>query len=134
MSFMSRTTIRRSTKQRTIVFEIVAHAKSHPSAEEVFTIARKKLPDISLATVYRNLHLLAEEGKIREVQFEGSTLRYDGMTMEHEHFCCRSCGNVQDLPVSLPTSSLTSIQTRLGVTVERYSLDYYGLCNKCTTR
>ena len=124
---------RRSTKQRSIVLEIVARAKTHPSAEEVFTIARKKLPDISLATVYRNLHLLAEEGKIREVQFEGSTLRYDGMTMEHEHFCCRSCGSVQDLPVSIPKSSLTSMQARLGVTVERYSLDYYGLCNKCTT-
>ncbi len=124
-------TPRRSTKQRSIVLEIVARAKTHPTAEEVFTIARKKLPEISLATVYRNLHLLAEEGKIREVQFEGSTLRYDGMTMEHEHFCCRSCGVVEDLPVSLPAATVASIQSQLGAIIERYSLDYYGVCQRC---
>ena len=124
---------RRSTRQRTIVLEIVGRAKTHPTAEEVFTIARKKLPEISLATVYRNLHLLAEEGKIREVQFAGGTLRYDGMTMEHEHFCCRSCGMVQDLPASIPDHTIAALQERLGVTLERYSLDYYGLCKKCKT-
>jgi Fe2+ or Zn2+ uptake regulation protein len=125
---------RRSTKQRTLVFEIVEHAKSHPTAEEVHRLARKKMPNVSLATVYRNLHLLAEEGKIREVQFQGDVIRYDGMLDTHEHFYCTSCGTVQDLTAKLPAATLTALSGRLGVTIERYALDYYGLCTKCKSR
>jgi Fur family peroxide stress response transcriptional regulator len=126
--------IRRSTKQRTLVLEIVEHAKSHPTAEEVLRLARKKMPNVSLATVYRNLHLLAEEGKIREVQFQGDVTRYDGMLDAHEHFYCTSCGAVQDLTAKLPATTLTALSSRLGVTIDRYALDYYGLCSKCSRK
>ena len=128
------TTERRSTKQRTLVLDIVSHSKSHPTAEEVHRLARKKMPNLSLATVYRNLHLLAEEGKIREVQFQGDIIRYDGMLDAHEHFYCTSCGSVQDLTAKLPAATLSALSGRLGVTIERYALDYYGLCTKCKSR
>jgi Fe2+ or Zn2+ uptake regulation protein len=107
---------------------------SHPSAEQVYRVVRKGIPHISLATVYRNLHLLAEDGKIREVQFQGDIIRYDGMLDTHEHFYCTSCGAVEDLPAKLPVATLTTVENKLGVTVERYALDYYGLCKKCKSR
>ncbi len=113
---------------------VVEHLHTHPSAEEVYRLVRKKISNVSLATVYRNLHLLAEEGKIREVQFQDDVIRYDGMLDAHEHFYCVTCGTVQDLPAELPEKRLSNIAGRLGVTVERYSLDYYGQCKKCKSR
>ncbi len=112
----------------------VESVHSHPSAEQVFHIVRRSNPRISLATVYRNLHFLAEEGKIREVQFKGDVIRYDGMLEAHEHFYCTSCGMVEDLPSNLPTTKLKHLAGKLGVTIERYALDYYGLCKKCKSR
>ena len=116
------------------MLDIVEHEKTHPTADEVFRLARRKIRTVSLATVYRNLHLLAEEGKIREVQFQGDVIRYDGMLTPHEHFYCRSCGAVEDLSSGLASDAIASLATELGVTIERYALDYYGLCKKCKSR
>jgi Fe2+ or Zn2+ uptake regulation protein len=124
----------RSTKQRAAVLVAVERVHTHPTAEEVYRLVRKKIRNVSLATVYRNLHLLAEEGKIREVQFKGDSIRYDGMLEAHEHFYCTSCGTVEDLPSKLPATALSNLANKLGVTIERYALDYYGLCKKCKSR
>jgi Fur family ferric uptake transcriptional regulator len=125
------TSDRRTTRQRALVLDIVERAKTHPTAEEVFRLARRKIQTVSLGTIYRNLHLLAEEGKIREVQFQGDVIRYDGMLTPHEHFYCRSCGAVEDLTSGLAADAVDSVAAQLGVTIERYALDYYGLCKKC---
>lgn len=107
---------------------------AHPNAEEVYRIVRKKLPRISLATVYRNLHLLAEEGKLREVQFLGDVVRYDAMTEAHEHFYCRNCRKVWDLDPGLPATLIKEVERTTKSSIERYSLDYYGLCAKCSSK
>src|SRR4051812_232681 len=115
---------RRSTRQRETVLGIVEASRTHPSAEEVYHLTRKTIPTISLATVYRNLNLLVAEGKIREVQFHGDVARYDGMLEAHEHFYCRACGLVIDLPASLGASALASVENKLMGSVEQYALDY----------
>jgi Fur family transcriptional regulator, peroxide stress response regulator len=122
---------RRATKQRDAVLRVVEQVDTHPNADEVYRMVRKILPQISLATVYRNLHLLAEEGRLREVQFHGDVIRYDGITGPHEHFYCRKCGMVWDIHRSLPKNAVRSIERRMKSSVERYTLDYYGLCVKC---
>jgi Fur family transcriptional regulator, peroxide stress response regulator len=94
------------------VLAIVKHLHTHPTAEEVYRLVRKKISNVSLATVYRNLHLLAEEGKIREVQFQDDVIRYDGMLDAHEHFYCVTCGTVQDLAAELPGKRLSNIAGR----------------------
>jgi len=124
----------RTTRQRDAVLSAVEHVHSHPSAEEVYRIVRKTLPKISLATVYRNLHLLAEEGKLREVQFQGDVIRYDGITGPHEHFYCRNCHSVWDIHLSLPKNAVKSIERSMRSSVEKYTLDYYGLCAEYTRK
>lgn len=114
-----------------MIFEAVSHARTHPTAEEVLLLARKKLPAISLATVYRNLHLLAEEGKIREVQFQGDAQRYDGMTEAHEHFYCMACRRAQDLPARMPKTIVKAVERATLGEISDYSLNYYGLCGEC---
>jgi len=126
--------LKRATRQREAVLNAVEQVDSHPSVEEVYRIVRKSIPKISLATVYRNLHLLAEDGKLREVQFQGDVIRYDAITGPHEHFYCRNCRAVWDIHRSLPKDAVRSIERRMKSSVETYSLDYYGLCAKCARK
>lgn len=121
---------RRDTKQRRLILEIVQHSHAHPSAEEVYQIARRKMRAISLGTVYRNLRLLAEEGKIREVQFNQGSIRFDGMLDHHEHFVCTNCGTVIDIPAT-SSHKLPALPALEGSVITDYRLDLYGLCKKC---
>jgi Fe2+ or Zn2+ uptake regulation protein len=123
---------RRSTRQRQLILDIVTASKEHPAAEHVYEIARRAIPAISLGTVYRNLRLLVEEGKLREVQFAGDVTRYDGFTSSHDHFYCRVCKSVLDLPTRPRGRRESELESQLGVTVERRTLDFYGVCAACS--
>src|SRR5262249_59374589 len=73
----------------------------HPTADWVYRQARRRLPRISLGTVYRNLKRLAEEGLIREIHAGGHPARFDGNTGRHYHIRCLGCGRVNDPPMSV---------------------------------
>lgn len=127
---------RRYSKQREHIYQLVVSSKNHPSAEDVYSAVKAHIPAISLGTVYRNLRLLVEEGKLREVTVEGSTVaRFDGMTEDHEHFICTECGTILDILPSITHSDYQraagSIQ---GGTIVSHKLSYYGLCGSCTQK
>jgi Fe2+ or Zn2+ uptake regulation protein len=127
---MPATTSRRDTRQRRVILELVEHSKAHPTAEEVYRLARKKLPTISLGTVYRNLGLLVEQGSIREVRFDDGVSRFDGHLEQHEHFVCGNCGTVIDLPRALDVKQLTKLASTIG-SVTDYKLELTGVCKAC---
>jgi Fur family peroxide stress response transcriptional regulator len=122
---------RRSTRQRQLILDIVSESNSHPAADQVYAVAKRSLPAISLGTVYRNLRLLVEEGKLREVQFAGDVTRYDGMLDCHEHFYCRRCKSVMDLAAQVESRRERKLAHQLQVRIESRSLDYYGVCRMC---
>lgn len=94
--------------------------------------AKSSMPGLSLGTVYRNLRLLAEEGAIKEVHSAGSASRFDGMTSEHEHFICNSCGKIRDIAPTIGDKAAKFAEPALhGGVVTGYSLNYYGLCSEC---
>src|SRR3989442_11604623 len=90
-------TRKRATRQLEQVFKALQGDHTHPFAHEIYRRVHKKLPRISLATVYRNLHSLVEEGKIRSLLLDEQAARYDPETSEHDHFVCERCGRVIDL-------------------------------------
>ena len=126
------TTERRSTKQRSLILDVVQHSHAHPDAEEVYRIARRKITSLSLGTVYRNLRVLVNEGLIREVQSAGKVVRYDGMLEAHSHFQCTSCGRIIDLP-TLPKFDAPKSPQLKGCEVQDFKLDLFGLCPDCRT-
>src|SRR5438445_13567757 len=91
---------KRRTRQLAQVFEALQGDHTHPFAHEIYRQVHQRLPRISLATVYRNLHSLVEEGKIRTLLLDGQAARYDPETREYDHFFCERCGRVDDLFVS----------------------------------
>ena len=132
---MRRAARKRRTRQLEQVFEAVQGDHTHPFAHEIYRRVHKRLPRISLATVYRNLHSLVEEGKIRTLLLDGQGARYDPETSEHDHFVCEGCGRVVDLFLRRRARrvDLTPLAKR-GYVVTTHDLTVHGMCQVCAAR
>src|SRR5262245_29378772 len=86
----------RLTDQRRVILAVVRSTNSHPMAEWVHVEVRKRLPHVSLATVYRNLRLLARHGFLSEIE-QGPSVRFEARMQRHHHFTCSVCGRIFDL-------------------------------------
>ena len=89
----------RITRQRELIFGILIDELNHPTAEEVYSRAKKELPGISLATVYNGLEALVSCGLIKQVHFERASTRFCPNLKEHAHFQCEQTGQVFDVPL-----------------------------------
>lgn len=119
------------SRQREAVLECLRKRCDHPTADALFQALRKENPKISLGTVYRNLGLLTELGKIKRISCGDGIERYDYITEEHDHFVCRECGKIIDLEESaLPDLKENSLNPDIG-SVESHSLIFYGCCKQC---
>jgi Fe2+ or Zn2+ uptake regulation protein len=122
---------RRTTRQLALVLEAVrSSGVEHPTADRVYERVRRVLPRISLGTIYRNLQRLAAEGKIGVTHLEGRVARFDPTPAAHDHFVCRSCGSIEDLPPSAPPDGLRAAR-RAGHLVTSHAVVLYGRCRAC---
>jgi len=121
----------RNTIQRTVILEELRKLTSHPTAAVLHEIVRRRLPKISLGTVYRNLERMAALGTIRKLEFSGSEARFDGDTERHDHVRCVGCGRVDDTR-SPPLDVSRAPQHDLGgYKIFDYRLEFLGLCPEC---
>ena len=127
-----------STKQfrkRNAILECLKNTQAHPSAETLHQMLQKEHPDISLATVYRNLTLFKNQGLIKSLGTVNGIERFDGNTMPHVHFVCGSCDSVLDLPQLEPPESLCSAAAKAtGGQVTGCQLMFTGTCQNCLTQ
>ncbi|HUG54194.1 MAG TPA: transcriptional repressor [Vicinamibacteria bacterium] len=121
----------RRTRQREVVLELVRSTMDHPSADWVYRQARRRLPKISLGTVYRNLKRLAAEGLIREVHAAGQGTRFDGNTGQHHHVRCLQCGRINDLPASVDTRREQAAARALNFRIVGHHVEIQGVCPGC---
>ena len=121
----------RQTRQREVVLEAVLSTMDHPTAEWVYEQARRRLPRISLGTVYRNLRRLAEEGLIREIHAGGHPARFDGNTGRHYHIRCVGCGRVNDLPISVDTRLEEQAGLAMNYRILTHNVEILGVCPLC---
>jgi len=119
----------RFTPQRQHVYDVVLQKRDHPNAEEVFIRAKKKMPEISHATVYNCLDALVQCGLVRQVQLERGATRFCPNMHEHGHFYCDSCGTVFD--VDLPAQSMSLPK---GFKAEHYEVAIHGHCPDCARK
>ncbi len=122
---------RRNTPQRQLVLEELRRLTSHPTASELHEIARRRLPKISLGTVYRNLEILSREGTIRRLDSVGAEARFDGDVTDHHHVRCVRCGSLGDVH-GLPTNlAPEGIRHLCGYEILGYRLQFEGICPLC---
>jgi len=126
---------RKRSKKRDAILECIRSTTSHPSAEWVYTQLKPRIPDLSLATVYRNLALFKQGGDIVSLGVVQGLERFDGITTPHVHFICTACGSVADLPgVRFPQELEASVRGQVSGSVTGSSLCFYGLCSGCCRR
>lgn len=126
----------RSAKQfrkRNAILEYLRGTTDHPSAEAVYEAVRKTSPDISLATVYRNLSLFKQQGLIMSLGTVDGIERFDGNTAPHVHFICKCCGRVVDLPLLHAPELNAQVTDAIGASVESCQLSFTGTCKDCRT-
>jgi len=121
----------RMTRQRKVILEELRKVKTHPSADEVYEMVRKRLPRISLGTVYRNLEILSESGDIQKLEPGCSLKRFDGDTSEHFHIRCVRCDRIADAPLPDLKVDLEGVNpTDFKITGHR--LEFLGVCPECS--
>lgn len=121
----------RFTRQRKVILEELRKVTTHPTADEVYKMVRRRLPRVSLGTVYRNLDILAEAGDILKLEMAGTQRRYDGVVENHYHVRCTECGRVDDLKYD----PLPGIERDVGAVtdykVTGHRVEFTGVCPKC---
>jgi Fe2+ or Zn2+ uptake regulation protein len=123
----------RLTEPRRVILDAVRATDAHPSASMVYRRVRRRLPRVSLATVYRNLRRLAAEGFLLErAGVDG--LRFDGNTGRHDHFTCVSCRRIFDVPPASYGRARRRIAARLGFEVLDHRVEFSGVCAACRGR
>jgi Fur family ferric uptake transcriptional regulator len=122
---------RRKTRQRQVILEELQAVTSHPTAVELHELVRRRLPKVSLGTVYRNLDLLARLGVIEKLEHSGGEARFDANTAEHDHLRCVRCGRIDDAPT--PPLDLASPQGHdlRGYELLGHRLEFIGICPRC---
>jgi Fe2+ or Zn2+ uptake regulation protein len=131
---MRRAVRKRTTRQLEQVFKALQHDHTHPFAHEIYRRVHRKLPRISLATVYRNLHSLVAEGKIRTLLLDEQGARFDPETSPHDHFVCARCGRVIDLFLRRARRIDLSPLAKQGYVVTTHNLTVHGICQVCAAR
>ena len=122
-------------KKRNAILACLRQTRLHPSAEMVYEMLRPDFPDISLATVYRNLSRFKSEGLIQSLGTVDGIERFDADTHPHVHFICTGCGRVMNLPQLEPPLSLgQEAEASTGCHVESCQLTFSGLCGHCQTQ
>ena len=125
----------RVTRQRTVILEELRKLTCHPTADELCDIVRRRLPHISLGTVYRNLDHLAEEGIVLRLDMAGKSKRYDGNIQPHQHVCCIYCGRVADVyPPNGQKASIEGVEAPGFSRIVDARIEFDGVCDECTAR
>ncbi|MEM0449742.1 MAG: transcriptional repressor [Methanomassiliicoccales archaeon] len=120
----------RWTKQLKVIVDIVYTSETPVTADQIFIEARKKIPSISLATVYRNLNRLVAEGLVSETK-KGNSAVFYRHPFSNTTFECEVCGRIICLPFEMKNMDL---QKSTGLRVKRWSLRLVGICRECENK
>ncbi len=122
----------RNSKQREAIFVILSKKNFHPTVDEIYDIVRKEYPQISLATVYRNVEQLCRMGKIRRIYNSDVIARYDGTMEAHFHITCEKCGSVKDVWLESKLEEYIDLKKYVPDHIlTSYSINFYGICRMC---
>ena len=121
----------RLTTQRQIILEELGKVTSHPTANEVYDMVRKRLPRIGLGTVYRNLELMADTGVILKLEVGGTQKRFDATVQPHYHIRCTSCGKVDDVHIEVQQQINKLAESVSNYEILGHHIEFSGICHDC---
>ena len=122
------------SRQRQVIKDFLMTRKDHPTADIVYMNVKREYPSISLATVYRNLSLLADLGEIRRLRMGDGVDHYDADTSKHYHVICTECGSVADLKAHNVNDIIDISGLNYDGRIHGHVTYFYGVCADCCRR
>ena len=123
---------KRFSRKREAIRSVLMSTTSHPTAEWIYSKLKPEIPDLSLATVYRNLGEMKQNDEIQSVAFWGGKERFDGNVEKHSHFVCETCGRIDDFHfVNHDTQIDSFAQTNYDGVISYHTLVFHGMCKEC---
>ena len=119
------------TPQRKIILEELSKLKTHPSADQVYELVRKRLPKVSLGTIYRNLEYLSKEGIIQKLGSGSAQKRFDYDENQHYHIRCIKCDRIDDIELPINKELEKSIINATDFKIINHNLEFLGICPDC---
>ena len=116
------------TKQRELIMSILKQSDRHLTADEIFFLAKLKMPSIAMATIYNNLNAMNEAGIVKRLHIDGVADCFDKIMEPHDHLLCDKCGRISD--IKLPSLSAT-LEAEIGAEIEDYELTVHYVCPEC---
>jgi len=125
---------RRNTMQKMVILDVLKKFDDHPTVDEIYTEVKNSHPSISKNTVYRNLRLLADDGKIRKVSLPSEQERYEGLTKHHYHFQCKVCCLIADVDIDYLESINEDVRQKYGYQIDGHEIVFRGVCLECISK
>ena len=122
------------TPQRYAIYEMMIHADSHPTVEEIYQAVQPRFPMLSLNTVYYTVASLREAGLIADVPVQDSAARFDANMDRHHHLVCLGCHKIEDLYNDALDQLRLSARKANGYLLESHRVEFRGYCSKCRKR
>jgi Fur family peroxide stress response transcriptional regulator len=119
------------THQRLIIYEAIAATDQHPAPEVIYEHVKRKIPSISLATVYKSIRTFVDLGLLREVNLLHESLRVDANLETHHHLVCVRCKSVTDLPEQAIAPVKLRAELPGNFRAQKFNVEIQGLCARC---
>ena len=121
---------RRITAQRKKILNYINSVRTHPTAEIVYEAVKKDIPNITLATVYRNLHILVEQGEIIKLSINNE-YHFDGFTDTHQHLFCTKCEKIEDVEDLELNGHVLKKLSKQEFKITELAIQAEGICKEC---
>lgn len=121
----------RYSHQREKIYEYLSNTKEHPNAEQIYNDLKPSMPNLSLGTVYRNLKLLQNLGKIHTIPTIDGIERYDAEINNHVHFVCEKCGKIYDIMDVNFEKLINLLDLKPDFIPTKIELKINGICHQC---
>ncbi len=119
------------SRYKEVIIRILRNTKSHPTAEWVYRRVKREIPDVGMATIYRNLKSLTLNGEIAEIATTAGTNHFDGNVEQHYHFRCDICGRIVDIEEPVDNAIEARVAAKTGFVINRHTLELGGICDSC---
>lgn len=120
------------SRQKDEILKLLRSGKlNHPRAAEVFVAMKEILPDIGIATIYRNLNAFADAGLIRRISSSGDADRFDHRIEDHHHTICNKCNRIEDFELTPQELVSAMLDEKYGFLAHSHCYVVRGLCRKC---
>ena len=124
-------TVRRNTKQLSIILDTIKRMPRHFTAEDVYKEVKKENPSVGQATVFRNMNKMAEEGILLRIEVPGGASRYELIEPKHYHAKCMVCGNLFDVEMDYIPDLENKIKDAHGFVFSGHDIIFTGICSSC---